>query len=290
MVAWVARQLGRPARWTETRYENLHRDDPRPGAAADRHHRRPPGRHGPGVPAGDPPGRRRLPAIGAILPLLTRLMTPGTYDIAQGRVGRAVRGDQHDADRGLPRRGPARGDGRGRAGDGPVRRRDRHGPGRGAAAQPAGAVHRAAPDGFGALYDSGDYAAALEKALDAAGYDEPAQGAGRAARPRRRRPARHRRGLLRRGHRGRRRGRPAERERHRRGPPGRHRDDPHRHLAARAGPRDGVGDAGQRRARHPGREDHAEVGRHRPDPRGRRHRRLAQPAAGRRGGPAGLGS
>ena len=23
MVAWVARQLGRPARWTETRYENL---------------------------------------------------------------------------------------------------------------------------------------------------------------------------------------------------------------------------------------------------------------------------
>ncbi len=31
-----------------------------------------------------------------------------------------------------------------------------------------------------------------------------------------------------------------------------------------------------------------EVGRHRPDPRGRRHRRLAQPAAGRRGGAAGL--
>ena len=33
----------------------------------------------------------------------------------------------------------------------------------------------------------------------------------------------------------------------------------------------------------------AEVGRHRPDPRGRRHRRVAQPPAGRRRGAAGLG-
>ena len=63
--------------------------------------------------------------------------------------------------------------------------------------------------------------------------------------------------------------------------------DPHRHLPARAGPRHGVGDAGQRRARHPGREDHRQVGRHRPRPPGRRHRRLAQPAAGRRRGAAG---
>ena len=77
-------------------------------------------------------------------------------------------------------------------------------------------------------------------------------------------------------------------ERHRRGAPGRHGHDPDRHLAARPGPRDRVGHAGQRGTRHPGRQDHAEVGRHRPDPRGRRHRRLAQPAAGRRRGPAGV--
>ena len=49
-----------------------------------------------------------------------------------------------------------------------------------------------------------------------------------------------------------------------------------------------MGHAGQRGAGHPHRQDHGQVGRHRPDPRGRRHRRLAQPAAGRRRGPAGL--
>ena len=77
-------------------------------------------------------------------------------------------------------------------------------------------------------------------------------------------------------------------ERHRRGSSRRDRDDPHRHLPARPGPRHRLGHAGQRGARHPGGQDHAEVGRHRPDPRGRRHRRLAQPAARRLGGAAGV--
>ena len=71
---------------------------------------------------------------------------------------------------------------------------------------------------FGAVYDSGDYAAALDKALAAAGYAGPAGGAGETARGRRRGPARHRHVLLRGDHRpGDGRGRPA-RERHRRGP------------------------------------------------------------------------
>ena len=83
LVAWVARALGRPARWTETRYENLlamtH------GRAQEQI-----------VTIG---GRRdgtvlayRLevlqdcgayPRIGAFLPMLTVMMTPGTYDIAR---------------------------------------------------------------------------------------------------------------------------------------------------------------------------------------------------------------
>ena len=61
VVCWVARRLGRPARWAETRNENLVGDDARPGAAPDGHHRRQPGRHRGGLPAGDPAGRRGLP-------------------------------------------------------------------------------------------------------------------------------------------------------------------------------------------------------------------------------------
>ena len=37
---------------------------------------------------------------------------------------------------------------------------------------------------FGAMYDTGDYAAALDKALAAAGYARAARGAGEAARGR----------------------------------------------------------------------------------------------------------
>ena len=144
LVAWVAKALGRPARWSETRYENL---------LAMTHGRA----QYQTVTIG---GRRdgtvlayRLevlqdagayPRIGALLPSLTRLMTPGTYRLPQGRVVRAVGGDEHDAGRGVPGGGAAGGDSGGGAGDGPVRRGDRDGPGRGPAPQPAGAVHRAA--------------------------------------------------------------------------------------------------------------------------------------------------
>ena len=146
LVCWVARRLGRPARWTETRNENLvgmthgraQRQTVTIGGSRD------------GTVAA-----YRLeilqdsgayPTFGAFLPSLTILMAPGPVRDPEGRGGRDVGGDQHHAGRRLPRRGAAGGDRRGRAGHGPVRRRDRHGPGRGAAQEPAAAVHRAAHD------------------------------------------------------------------------------------------------------------------------------------------------
>jgi carbon-monoxide dehydrogenase large subunit len=171
-VAWVARALGRPARWSETRYENLL------GMTHGRAQ----------VQTVTIGGRRdgtvlayRLevlqdagayPRMGAFLPSLTRLMTPGTYEFAKvesfarsvvtnttpigayrgaGRpeataaVERAM--DLFAAEIGLD---PAE-----------VRRRN--------LLAPFSEPHR---NGFGALYDSGDFPAALEKALEAAGYDE----------------------------------------------------------------------------------------------------------------------
>ena len=171
-VAWVARAVGRPARWSETRYENLL------GMTHGRAQ----------VQTVTIGGRRdgrvlayRLevlqdagayPRLGAMLPSLTRLMTPGTYDFAKvessarsvvttttpigayrgaGRpeataaVERAM--DLFAAEIGLD---PAE-----------VRRRN--------LLAPFSEPH---PNGFGALYDSGDFPAALEKALEAAGYDE----------------------------------------------------------------------------------------------------------------------
>ena len=146
VVAWIARELGRPARWTETRYENLiamthgraQQHTVTIGGSRD----------------GDVQAYRleivqdagAYPKIGAVLPMLTILMTSGPYEIPQGRVHREGRGHQHHADRRLPRRRPARGDRRDRAGHRPVRRRDRRRPGRCPPQEPAGAVHRAASD------------------------------------------------------------------------------------------------------------------------------------------------
>jgi carbon-monoxide dehydrogenase large subunit len=170
LVAWVARTLGRPARWTETRYENLlamtH------GRAQEQV-----------VTIG---GRRdgtvlayRLevlqdcgayPRIGAFLPMLTVMMTPGTYDIAR------VESSATAVVTNTTPIGAYRGAGRPEAtaaieramdlfaaeiGMDPadVRRRN---------LLPAFTEPHA--NGFGALYDTGDYAAALERVLDAADY------------------------------------------------------------------------------------------------------------------------
>ena len=172
LVAWVARRLGRPARWNETRYENL--ISMTHGRAQQQT-----------VTIG---GRRdgtvlayRLeivqdsgssPKIGAILPTLTILMTVGPYAIPRAE---AVATSVVTSTTPL---GAYRGAGRPEAtaaieraidlfaaeiGMDPadVRRRN--------LLPPFTEPHRTA---FGALYDSGDYVRALELALDAAGYDD----------------------------------------------------------------------------------------------------------------------
>ena len=172
LVAWAARQTGRAARWSESRYENL---------LAMTHGRAQ-------VQTVTIGGRRdgtieayRLdvlqdcgayPMIGALLPSLTVLMAPGTYAI--GRVealARAVVTTTTPV-------GAYRGAGRPEAtaaieravdlfaaeiGMDPaeVRRRNL-----------LPAFTEPHDNGFGARYDSGDYTAALDTVLAAAGYVE----------------------------------------------------------------------------------------------------------------------
>ncbi len=172
MVTWVARQLGRPARWTETRYENL---------VAMTHGRA----QQQTVTIG---GKRdgtvlayRLEVvqdsgahvrIGAVLPSLTLLMTSGPYEIPRSEsVATSIVTSTTPI-------GAYRGAGRPEAtaaleraidlfaaeiGMDPadVRRRN--------LLPPFTEPHRTK---FGALYDTGDYAAALDKALAAAGYEQ----------------------------------------------------------------------------------------------------------------------
>jgi aerobic carbon-monoxide dehydrogenase large subunit len=172
MVAWVARQLSRPARWTETRYENL---------VAMTHGRA----QQQTVTIG---GKRdgtvlayRLEVvqdagaqvrIGAVLPSLTLLMTPGPYAIARAEsvatsivtsttpIGAYRGAGRPEATAALERAidlfaaeigmDPAE-----------VRRRN--------LLPPFTEPHRTK---FGALYDTGDYVAALDKVLAAAGYEQ----------------------------------------------------------------------------------------------------------------------
>ena len=288
VICWIAKQLGRPVRWSETRNENLlvmpH------GRAQEQK-----------ITIG---GMRdgtvlayRLemlqdcgayPKAGAFLPMLTRLMTPGPYEIPRAEafttsvvtnttpVGAYRGAGRPEAAAAIDRAMDLFADASG-VDPAEVRRKN--------LLPKFTEPHKTA---FGAVYDSGDYVTALEKALAAAGYDRAARRAGAAARSRRYAPARHRPVLLRGDHRPGRRSRRPEREQHRRGAPGRHRHDSHRDLPARPGPPDRVGDARQRGAWHPDRQDHRQVGRHRPGAARRRHRRLPLTAARRRGGPAGV--
>ena len=284
----AARELGRPVRWIETRSENM---------------------------VGMTHGRAQIQTVtiggrrdGTVLAYrLDVLQDSGAYphigavpaaadrpDGARGlrhsaRSRRlAQRRHQHDAGRRLPRRGPARGDGRGRTGDGPVRRRDRARPGRGPPPQPAAPLHRAArrpsaarsttpattrrrstsccaaPTTTGCAREQAqrrERGDVVQLGIGVSVYVEITGAGGEAGAPNENATVEvHPDGIG---------------------------DHPHRHVAARPGPPDGLGDARQRGARHPDRQDHGQVGRHRPGSRRRRHRRLAQPAAGRRGRPAG---
>ena len=172
VVAWVARRLSRPARWTETRFENLismthgraQRHTVTIGGSRD----------------GDVQAYRleilqdggAYPRIGAVLPFLTIMMASGPYSIPNAEaIGTSIVTTTTPV-------GAYRGAGRpeataalerafdlfaGEIGMDPadVRRRN--------LLPPFTEPHQTS---FGALYDSGDYATALDMALEAAGYAE----------------------------------------------------------------------------------------------------------------------
>jgi aerobic carbon-monoxide dehydrogenase large subunit len=172
IVAWVARELGRPARWSETRYENLigmtH-------GRAQQHTITIGGSRDGDVQA------YRLEIVqdagayvraGGFLPMLTRLMTTGPYDIPRAEsVAKVVVTSTTPI-------GAYRGAGRPEAtaaleraidlfateaGVDPAEVRRKN------LLPPFTEPHRTA---FGALYDTGDYVVGLERALAAAGYEE----------------------------------------------------------------------------------------------------------------------
>jgi aerobic carbon-monoxide dehydrogenase large subunit len=172
VVCWVARQIGRPARWSETRYENL---------IAMTHGR---AQENTITMGGNRDGSvlaYRLeilqdagayPRIGAILPSLTILMAPGPYAIPEAEAYATVLVTTTTP------LGAYRGAGRPEAtavleramdlfateiGMDPAEVRRKN------LLPPFTEPHRTK---FGALYDSGDYVTALDTALAAAGYDE----------------------------------------------------------------------------------------------------------------------
>jgi carbon-monoxide dehydrogenase large subunit len=172
VVCWVARELGRPARWTETRNENLlamvH------GRAQQ--HKLTIG----GTKDGTVLAYRieilqdagAYPKFGAFLPSLTILMAPGPYHIPRAEaVATSVMTNTTPV-------GAYRGAGRPEASAAVDRAIDLYAAAAGL--DPADVRRKNLlpkftephTTAFGAKYDSGDYVTALEKALDAAGYDD----------------------------------------------------------------------------------------------------------------------
>jgi carbon-monoxide dehydrogenase large subunit len=172
VICWIAKQLGRPVRWSETRNENLlvmpH------GRAQEQK-----------ITIGGAKDGTVLayrieilqdcgayPKAGAFLPSLTILMTPGPYHIPRAESWSA------SVVTNTTPVGAYRGAGRPEAAAAVDRAMDLFA---GAAGVDPAEVrrknllpqftepHRTA---FGALYDSGDYVTALEKVLEAADYDE----------------------------------------------------------------------------------------------------------------------
>jgi aerobic carbon-monoxide dehydrogenase large subunit len=170
VVAWVARELGRPVRWSETRYENL------VGMT-----------HGRAQENTITIGGRRdgtvlayrleilqdagaYPRIGAVLPSLTILMAPGPYAIPHAEAWAKVLATNTTPT------GAYRGAGRPEATATLERAMDLFAAEIGADPAEVRRVNLLPPftephkTAFGALYDSGDYVTALDAALDAADY------------------------------------------------------------------------------------------------------------------------
>ena len=132
LLGELARRVGRPVRWFETRTENMTAMGHGRGQIQD-------------VTIGGTRDGRitaykldvlqdagAYPAMGALLPWMTRMMTSGVYDLQNVEFSSTSRGHHHHAARRLPGCRPPRGGRRARAGRRPVRRRDRPRPGRGA--------------------------------------------------------------------------------------------------------------------------------------------------------------
>ncbi|MFP5321265.1 MAG: xanthine dehydrogenase family protein molybdopterin-binding subunit, partial [Acidimicrobiia bacterium] len=171
VVTWVARRLGRPVRWAETRSENL------VGMVQGR------GQVQRASLAGTPDGRLtgyRLDVIqeggayagtGCVLPYMTRLMAPGCYGIDDVRVRiRSVVTNTTNV-------GAYRGAGRPEAAAAIERMVDRFAAEIGMDPVEVRRRNLLPADAFplrtatGGQYDSGDYATVLDKALAAAGYE-----------------------------------------------------------------------------------------------------------------------
>jgi len=170
VIAWIARHLGHPVRWTETRYENL---IAMTHGRAQQHTVTIGGSRDGNVAA------YRLeivqdagayPKIGAVLPFLTILMATGPYDIPNAEaVAKVVVTNTTPI-------GAYRGAGRPEATAAIERAMDLFATEIGVDPADVRRKNLLAPftephqTAFGALYDTGDYVAALDKALAAAGY------------------------------------------------------------------------------------------------------------------------
>ena len=172
VVCWVSRQLGRPARWTETRNENL---------VGMTHGRAQIQKVTIGGSRDGKVGAYRIeilqdsgayPRFGAFLPFLTILMAPGPYAFPRAEaVASSVVTNTTPV-------GAYRGAGRPEATAAVERAMDLFAAEIGA--DPAEvrrknllpAFTEPHTTAFGAVYDSGDYVTALDKALAAAGYED----------------------------------------------------------------------------------------------------------------------
>ena len=172
VVCWVARQLGRPARWTETRNENL---------VGMTHGRAQIQTVTIGGSRDGTVGAYRIeilqdsgayPRFGAFLPFLTILMAPGPYAFPRAEaVATSVVTNTTPV-------GAYRGAGRPEATAAVERAMDLFAAEIGV--DPAEvrrknllpAFTEPHTTAFGAVYDSGDYVTALDKALGAAGYED----------------------------------------------------------------------------------------------------------------------
>ena len=264
----AALALNRPVKWAETRSESMvslvhGRDYVMTGKLGVTKDGKIVGLDGDVVAAAG-----AYPAIGAILPMLTQMMSVGVYEVPKVRFKTVTVMTNNTTV------GAYRGAGRPEATQLIERVLDVAADKIGMDPAEIRRVNFIQPGTFplttptGANYDSGEYEQALDAALKASGYTELRAEQAEAACRRRHQAARHRCVGLRRGHRT---GRPARRVRRGRGARRRVGQRVRRHQRARPGAPHRLRDAGQRGARHPDGQDLAGQLRHRDGASRRRH-------------------